>query len=153
MATTIHTQKLLDNANRALIKYVITSDGSQLTNAMLVDVSMLQYALTANNLTVNTSSNADIKTSYSTSIKRVFGAIASTSGYVKLIWDGANNDSDIAALAGTFDFNFESMGGIIRNPQSSSNGDILMTTKGLSANDSATLFIDIRKSSNDFRRV
>jgi len=153
MANLIKEQKLVDGHNRALLKYVITSDGSEEANTLLVDVSMLRGSLNANNMLMNTLSNLHIKTTYSTTIKRIFGSVQSAAGYVKLLWDGPSNNADIVTMGhGIFDYNFVAMGAgaTIGNPQGTSNGDILITTAGLAADEAATIFIDLRKDNRDF---
>jgi hypothetical protein len=153
MVNVIKEQKLVDNHKRALIKYVFIADGSgQQANTLLVDVSMLRNALNTNNLLLNTASNANIRNTYSTTVKRIFGSIKSSGGYIKLQWDGANNEEIVAIGGGIFDYNFESMGdgATIRNPQAVTNGDILISTTGIAANDAATIFIDLRKDNRDY---
>jgi hypothetical protein len=149
MANIIKEQKLVDNNKRTLIKYVATID-SAAANTVLVDVSQLRFALNANGYIMT--SNVDPKSTYRTTIRRIFGN-AKANGYIKLIWQGANNSEDIVIINdGRFDYSHEFMGDgvVINNPDPTSNGNILMTIVSPSATDALTLFIELRKDSLDY---
>jgi hypothetical protein len=149
MANIIKEQKLVDNNKRTLIKYVATID-SAAANTVLVDVSQLRFALNANGYIMT--SNVDPKSTYRTTIRRIFGN-AKANGYIKLTWQGANNSEDIVIINdGRFDYSHEFMGDgvVINNPDDTSNGNILMTIVSPSATDALTLFIELRKDSLDY---
>jgi hypothetical protein len=155
MANTIREQKVVDTNKRALLKYVFISDGTAETNTTLVDVSNLAYALNTNGFIM--SSNTDPKAIYKTKIKRIFGQ-AKVNSYVTLAWSGINatGNVEIATFTnGAFDYNFENLGdnAVIPNPgvaDANCNGDIVITIDGNKANDAFTLFIDLRKDSDDY---
>lgn len=149
MANVIREQKIIDNNKRALIKYVATLD-SATANNMLVDVSQLRFALNANNQIM--SSNTNIKSSYRTTIKRIFGQ-AKANAYFKILWQGTNTADIIAITTGNFDYDFMSMGDgatISNQDLNSSNGNILLTVVTPSSADTLTLFIDLRKDARDY---
>lgn len=152
MANKLVQQKLVDTNKRALIKYIFISDGTVNTNSVLVDVSQLNYALNANGQIMV--SDTDQRDSYSTSVKRIFGAgNFSGSGYVKLQWQGDSNSEIVIIPSTSFNFEMSSITGevsVITNPEANTNGDILFSTVNVSANDTMTLFIELRKDSRDY---
>lgn len=150
MANLIRQQKLVDSNKRALVKYVLISDGTQNANTVLLDVSTLNFAMNANNQIMV--AGADPKPTYRTTIKRIFGSVASSAGTIRIKWHGDANSEIIAVGDGGFDYDFQSMGdgATISNPEANSLGDILITTVGLAANDVATIFIDVRKNGEDY---
>ena len=152
MANKLVQQKLVDTNKRALIKYIFISDGTVNTNSVLVDVSQLNYALNANGQIMV--SDTDQRDSYSTSVKRIFGAgNFSSNGYVKLQWQGDSNSEIVIIPSTSFNFEMSSITGevsVITNPEANTNGDILFSTVNVSANDTMTLFIELRKDSRDY---
>jgi len=148
MANLIREQRLVDTQRRSLIKYTMTLD-TAVANSTLVDVSTLQYALNANGYIM--SSNTHPLGNYRTTIKRIFGT-AKANAYIKLQWQGASNSEIVTIPTGSFDFDFQSMGdgATIPNPETSSNGDILLTVVTPSSADAATIFIDLKKDNRDY---
>jgi hypothetical protein len=149
MANLIREQRIVDNNKRALLKYVIVSDGTAEANTTLVDVSTLKFALNANGYIMQ--SNTHPKNTYKTTIKRIF-ALAGTSGSVKLQWNGDANSEIIVLPTGRVDLDFESMGtgAVIWNPEANSTGDILLSTSNVASGDHFTIIIDLRKDSTDY---
>jgi hypothetical protein len=150
MANLIREQRIIDSNKRALIKYIIVSDGSQSSNTVLVNVSTLGFALNANGYIMQ--SGVHPKTKYNTTIKRVFGQVAAANAKMKLQWQGASNSEIVTFGAGSFDYDFQSMGdgATIPNPETSSNGHILISTANLGAGELATIFIDLKKAGEDY---
>lgn len=150
MANLIKQQLVVDTTKRTLAKYVLISDGTQNANTKLLDASTLVNALNANGYIMN--AGVHPKSTYRTSIKRIFGNLSSNVGRIKLQWQGSSNSEIITFGSGSFDYDFQSMGdgAVISNPESNSNGQILITTTGLVANELATIFIDLRKDSRDY---
>ena len=151
MANLIRQQNLIDSNKRALLKYVIISDGTQSANTVLVDASMLRFALNANGYIMT--SNTHPKSNYKITVKRIFGSASLGSGAsLKLQWQGDSNSEIITIGTGSFDYSFDSVGdnAVIPNPEANATGDILISTKYLTANDVATFFIDLRKNSEDY---
>jgi hypothetical protein len=155
MANTIKEQKVIDTNKRALLKYVFLSDGTSEANTLLVDVSSLSGALNANGQIM--SSNVHPKRIYKTRVKRIFGQ-GKVNSYVTLAWSGlgATGNIEIVTFAdGGFDYNFENLGdgAVIGNPgvaDANCNGDIVFSINGNRPNDAFTLFIDLRKESDDY---
>lgn len=148
MANLIREQRIVDNNKRALIKYVMTLD-TAIANTTLVDVSSLNLALNTNGYIMT--SNTDQRNLYRTTIKRIFGS-AKANAYIKLQWQGATNSEIVTVNSGVFDYDFQSMGdgATIPNPETSANGDILITVVTPSSADAATIFLDLRKDSRDY---
>jgi hypothetical protein len=150
MANLIRQQKIIDSNKRALIKYVVVSDGSQQSNTILINVSTLAFAMNANGYIAST--DADTKANYRTTIKRVFGQVSSSSGKLKLQWHGDANSEIVTMSNGSFDYDFQSMGdgATIPNPEANTSGDVLISTAGLSSGDLVTLFVDLKKDGRDY---
>lgn len=148
MANLVKEHKIIDNSKRALIKYVFLADTAA-ANSTLVDVSMLRNALNVNNYIMT--SNTNPKTTYRTTIKRVYGS-AKANAYFKIQWIGDANSEIITIPTGNFDYSFDSMGdgAVINNPEANSIGDILYSIITPSSADTLTLFIDLRKDARDY---
>lgn len=148
MATTLTKQTLVDSNKRALIK--IVGEGGTDANAALIDVSSLQYALNANGQIMT--AGADKKSSYRTTIKRIWGQGHMAQGkYVTLKW--ANTNTAIVTFGdGQFDYTFESesTGGVIGNPDIANSSGSLVFSSTAGASDAWTLFIDLKKDARDF---
>ena len=86
MANVIKEQKIIDTNKRALIKYVATLDTAA-ANTILMNPSTLRFSLNANGYIMQSGTHP--KTTYRTTIKRIFGN-ARANGYIKLTWHGAN---------------------------------------------------------------
>lgn len=147
MANTIREQRLIDSNKRALIKYVILSDGAQESNTRLVDASNLALALNANGYVM--SSNVHPKSNYRITVKKI-KAYSKTTGSIRLQWQGDSNSEIITFGSASVDFNFENDGAVISNPEANATGDILISTLGMSAGDAVTIFLDLKKNSEDY---
>jgi hypothetical protein len=147
MANTIREQKLIDSNKRALIKYIILSDGTQEANTRLVDASNLAFALNANGFIM--SSNTHPKSNYRTTVKKI-KAYGRTGGSIRLKWEGDANSEVIVFGSGSVDFTFENDGAVITNPEANATGDILVSTANLVLGDAMTIFIDLKKDSRDY---
>jgi hypothetical protein len=150
MANKILGQRLVDSTKKAVTKIILISDGSDEANTVLIDVSTLNFALNTNGKIMT--SNANSKSQYNTTIKKIYGNLKSNNGTIRLQWHGDSNSEIIAVGSGRISYNFDSMidGIVIPNPEANSSGDILITTTGLVAGDIATLFIDLKKDATDF---
>jgi|694.fasta_scaffold09819_10 hypothetical protein len=149
MANVLKGQRIIDGNKRALIKYVFLSDGTAVANSTLVDASSLAFALNTNGYIM--SSNVDPKTSYRTTIKRIFGN-AKVNSYITIQWAGTSNAEIVTIGSGSFDYDFQSMGdgAIIPMESDATTGDILLSINNNKNNDAFTLFIDLRKNNEDF---
>lgn len=147
MANVIREQRLIDSNKRALIKYVILSDGTAEANTRLVDASTLALALNANGYIMT--SNTHPKSNYKTTVRKI-KAYSRTSGSFRLKWEGDANSEIITFGSGSVDFTFENDGAVIPNPEANATGDILISTANIAFGDAVTLFIDLRKDSEDY---
>ena len=147
MANTIREQRIIDSNKRALIKYVILSDGTQESNTRLIDASNLAFALNANGYIM--SSNVHPKSNYRTTVRKI-KAYSKTAGSIRLQWEGDANSEIITFGSASVDMNFENDGAVIWNPEANATGDILVTTANLVFGDAITIFIDLKKNSEDY---
>lgn len=155
MPNLIREQRIVDTNRRALVKYICISDGTQFSNTVLLDVSTLSYALNANGYIMQ--SNTHPRSVYRTNISRIKGSTnigSNSTGYMKLQWHGTTNSEIIVVSNDSFDYSGEAWGGVgggtFPNPETNTNGDILISTVGMKANDNFTLFIEVRKEAADY---
>ena len=154
MANIIKEHKLVDTNRVAVVKYVGLIDNSAMANNLLLDVSQLRYALNTNGKIM--SSNTDIKTTYKTTIKRVWGQGGLKDGRAILKWQGTNTHSNTEICTfhdSMFDYNFASMGSqgsIPIEDVANSTGNIVLSLDGNNNNDSFTLFLELHKDGRDY---
>lgn len=150
MANLIRQQNIIDSNKRALVKYVVISDGTQEANTVLLDAGSLAYSLNANNQILGT--GTDRKSNYRTTIKRINGQMRSNAALVKIKFNGDANSEIVVFGSGSFDYDFQSMGdgATISNPEANTTGNVLISTTGLGANEGFTLFLDLRKDGRDY---
>jgi len=148
MANVIREQRLIDNQKRTLVKYVATLDTAA-ANTILLDTSSLRFSLNTSGQVMT--ANTNIKGNYKTTIKRIYGQ-AKANAYFKILWQGSNTADIITINTGNFDYSFDSMGdgAVIANPETTSNGNILLNVVTPSSADTLTLFIDLRKDNRDY---
>lgn len=148
MANKFTEHRIIDSNKRALIKLTGLLD-TEISNNVLIDVSSLAFALNSNNFIM--SSNVHQKSAYRISLKRIFGDI-NLPGYLTLQWHGDSNNVTVV-LGPTFaelDLDKNGINAVIPNNAANTNGDLLISTVGVVANCSYTLFIDLRKDSADY---
>jgi len=153
MANIITEQKVVDNHNRALLKYVIRFDGNPTANVLLVNASQLVYAMNTSNRIM--SSNTNIKSTYRTTIRRIFGQGQFKSGYsIALGWQSDANSDIVSIGSGMFDFNFDPQGmsAAISPPAvANTTGNIVISNIGsVASSDAVTIFIDLKKDNRDY---
>lgn len=158
MPNLFREERISDTNHRALIKLVGVFDGTgQASNLTVVDVSSLAFALNANGYIM--ASNTHPLGAYNVYIKRVMADVNMT-GFVKLQWgstDGVTPLANVEAVVlgpGYKDINFASDGqnGVLKNPIPPANttGDLLISTLGAGANNSFTIFLELKKESRHF---
>lgn len=146
-------QRLIDNNKRALIKYTLQGDSTATSNVLLMDASSLKFALNANGYIM--SSNTNSKPVYRTYLKRVFGQMSDTPGYSMLQWhiNGANTPI-LTVGSGNFDYDLTALSGDVATipniDTANSSGDILYSATGHTGAHGLTLFIELRKESQDY---
>lgn len=154
MANIIKEHKLVDTNRVAVIKYVGILDNTAMANNLLLDVSQLRYALNTSGKIM--SANVDYKTTYRTTIKRIWGQGGLKDGRAILKWRGTNGSANTEICTfhdSSFDYNFASMGSpgsIPIQDVANSTGDIVLTLDGNNINDSFTLFIELHKDGGDY---
>lgn len=151
MANLIREHRVIDSNKRALIKYVIISDGTQESNTLILDASTLNFALNTSGKIM--SNNVNPKSYYRHTIRHIFGQVAtSNSAVIQLQWAGDANSQIVTMGFGTSDFEFFTLGdGItLPNPEANATGDILITTKRLAKDDAVTIILDIKKDNRDY---
>lgn len=151
MANKITEHRIIDTTKRSFIKYTGILD-TDMANTVLVDVSSLAFSLNANGYIMQ--SNTHPKSSYSVTVKRVFGDV-NVDGLLLLKWHGDSNTEFIVVGPGTMDIDLDKDGinAMIPNNEANTNGDILISTVGVtgsSSNNSFTIFLDIRKNNIDY---
>jgi len=154
MANIIQEQKLADSNRHAVIKYVGVVD-TVAANASLMVAANLAFALTSNGNTILTPGDwGNTKTNYRTTIKRIWGhGVFKNKGYIQLGWGSVSNTAIVTFGDGQFDYNFDSEGlscSIGAPAGITSNGNIVISTVGVTAGDAFTLFIDLKKDNRDF---
>lgn len=152
MANVITEQKVIDNHNRALLKYVIRFDGTATANTLLVDASNLAFAMNTSNKIM--SSNTNPKSVYRTTIKRIFGQGQFASGFsAALKWHSDSNTDIVTIGSGIFDYGFDSQGlsAVIPITGANATGDILISGVGsIASGDAVTILIDLKKDNRDY---
>lgn len=152
MAFLTNTQTIKDSNDVAVIKISNVFDGSgQETGVTKIDVSALSGALNVNNKIMV--ANTHPKSSYRTTIRKITYSV--TDGQVRLEWQNqtANNRLIWPFSAGQGTLDFATLGGAATIPQedaANTNGDILVTTKGMVANSAYAILIELKKDARDF---
>lgn len=152
MANKITEHRLIDSNKRALIKITGVLD-TNLANNVLIDVSTLAQALNATGQIMTANTNP--RSRYDVTVKRVVGNV-NLNGYVKLQWQGAANTEFLVLGPNYTDFDLDKDGinAVIPNNETSSNGDILISTQGVvgvgAGNNSFSLLLDLRKSADSY---
>ena len=148
MANKFTEQRLIDSNKRTLIKLTGILD-TEMNNVTVVDVSTLAFALNTSNQIM--SSNTNPKSTYDVTVKRVIGDI-NINGLLKLQWHGASNTEMLVLGPDTYDLDLDKDGinAVITNNETSSLGDILISTVGATSNNSYSIILDLRKNSRDY---
>lgn len=157
MANIQREHRLIDSNKKGFYKYVGILD-TELANNVLIDVSTLAFALNANGKIMT--SNTDPKQSYRIQVQRVWGTVGIPNGYLSLQWEtttpGTANQEMAVITSEYFDFNMtdiSGLGGNLFNPETNlanTSGNILISTKGVTANSNYTLFFQITKEPADY---
>lgn len=139
MADTVTTQTLKDSASAWAVKLTNVSDGTGETNAVKVS---------ANTLVASTGNGS----SQRLSINKIFWSVASgvsatMSPRVTLMWKGGAANVDIVTLTGSGYWDLTTGGQCpLTNNAANTNGDILLSTAGFTANAAYTVIIEGKKT-------
>lgn len=150
MANKVVDQKVIDTNKRALLKYVIVSDGSATANSSLIAFKDLNYAINA----TGHISSTNPKASYGVTVKRIYGFsnIQGAGGYILLKWMNDANSDIVAVKTGQFDFNMIDVSAdhaVLPSPAANTTG-LGYTIASPTSGDILTLFVELRKDSRDF---
>ena len=154
MANVIKEQILVDTNRTSVVKYVGILDNTAMANNLLLDVSNLAFSLNTNGYVMT--GGVDHKTTYRTTIKRIWGQGGLKDGRAILKWQGRNgfaNNEIVTFHDSSFDYNFASMGSPGSIPivdSANSTGNIVLSLDGNNLNDSFTVFIELHKDGRDY---
>lgn len=156
MANSFTYQVIKDTTESAVIKLTGYFDGSgQESNSARITANSLYGALDANNVPLNSilSQSNTAKPFYGLSMNRLWYDCGS-SGDVLLYWTASTN-VPLMTLNGNGEFDGSSNWPTIPNNAfgtSGCNGNIGIVTRGMVANDSYTIILDIRKHNEYYQR-
>lgn len=155
MANVYTTQIIKDTTEHVVIKYTSKFDGSgQQSNTVLLAANTLYGALDSSkaNLLSSTANTGPLNY-YGLSVNRIWYD-CSASGDVELFWNAATPKT-IMFLNGNGEY--DGAGNWVTIPNNtegtaSSNGDIGLVTRGMVANDSFTIVLELRKDNQHYQR-
>ena len=155
MANIVTQNTLLDTNNRALIEFIISTDGTAMANTTILDVGALKFALNANSQILG--SGTDRLSQYKITIRQLMGQGSFPSGgYSQLLWGGNNANVSIVTLGmGAFDYNYKTgitAGTIPFTSNANATGNLAMTLVRTANGDALSFIIEIEKHSSGFDR-
>lgn len=151
MANTFTYQALVDSSKKAIIKITGTlTNTNETANVKIMGRNLSGALATDSNNNILVSAGGVPKTNYRYTVARVMGSVAIPNGYAQLNWDGATPGT-MLNLSGTFDYNLSQGGlGVLINNATTPNGNISMTTVGVSGDCAYTLIFELHKDGLDF---
>lgn len=156
MANAFTYQVLKDTTERAVIKLTGKFDGSgQEDNPNRISANTLSGALNANTVPGLLSSGGSARSYYNLSIHRLwYDCVNAVNADVDLYWN-ANPTISALVVSGTYEYDGNSNWVTIPNQAKGTtgcNGDIGVRTRGMAANSSYTIIIELRKDNADYQR-
>ena len=139
MADTVTSQTLKDSSTQWAVKFTNASDGTGETNVVKVSANSL--------ITTNGGGTQRL------TINKIFWSVASgtsstMSPRITLKWYGASSNTDIVTLTGSGYWDLTTSGQCpLVNNAANTNGDILLSTTGFTANAAYTLILEGKKTS------
>jgi len=130
MADTVTTQVISDTSGvKYVAKYTNLSDGTGETNVLKVDASETTFMTEDGNR----------------KISKIWWSVntISTRSAVELIWDGVTKSTALL-LTGQGYWDFRTPGDEIVNNATTPTGDVLLSTKNFTNNDSYTIIVEFR---------
>ena len=158
MANVFTYQVIKDTTEKAVIKLTGKFDGSgDEDNAARIQANTLYGALDANNVPLNSALSVSntAKPFYGTTVHRVwYDTLNSTAADVEIYWNSANTGT-LMLLSGNGEY--DGAGNWVTIPNSEigqpgCNGDIGIRTRGMAANNSYTVVIELRKDNRYYQR-
>lgn len=159
MANQFTYQVIKDTTEHTVIKLTGRFDGTngQEDNASRIQANTLYGALDANNVPLGTalSLSNTAKPYYGLTVHRLwYDTLNSTNADVELYWK-ADTSNTLMLLSGNGEYDGASNWVTIPNPivgAAGCNGDIGVRTRGMGANNSYTLVIELRKDNHYYQR-
>ena len=156
MANIYTYQVLKDTTEHAVIKLTAKFDGSgQESNVSRIQANTLYGALNANTVPDLLSSGGSPRNYYNLSIHRLwYDCVNPVSGDVELFWN-AGNSITCLMLSGTYEYDGSSNWVTLSNAAKGTpgcNGDLGINTRGMTANTSYTIILEVRKDNADYQR-
>ena len=159
MATTnVYQYKVLkDTTEKAVIKLTAKFDGSgQEDNPNRISANTLYGALNANSTPGLLSSGGSPLSYYGLGIHKLwYDCVNASAADVELYWNANNTPNTIFFLSGTYEYDGNSNWITIPNESqglTGCNGDIGIRTRGMLANSSYTIVMELRKNNYDYQR-
>lgn len=154
MANEFTYQVIKDTTEHAVIKLTGKFDGTgQEDNAARIQANTLYGALDANNNLLVTGNTA--KPYYGTTVHRIwYDTLNATTADVELYWR-ATTSNTIMFLSGNGEYDGAGNWVTINNPivgAAGCTGDIGVRTRGMAANNSYTIMIELRKQNEYYQR-
>lgn len=158
MANVFTYQVIKDTTEKAVIKLTAKFDGSgDEDNSARIQANTLYGALDANNVPLNSALSVSntAKPFYGTTVHRVwYDTLNATNADVELYWNSANTGT-LMLLSGNGEYDGAGNWVTIPNSeigQDGCNGDIGVRTRGMGANNSYTIVIELRKQNEYYQR-
>jgi hypothetical protein len=156
MSNVFTYQVLKDTTERAVIKLTAKFDGSgQEDNPNRISANSLYGALNANTVPGLLSQGGSPRSYYNLSIHRLwYDCVNAVNADVDLYWN-ANPTISALVVSGTYEYDGNSNWVTIPNQAkgtSGCNGDIGVCTRGMAANSSYSIIIELRKDNADYQR-
>ena len=155
MSNSFTYQVIKDTTEHAVIKLTATFDGSgQESNAVRIQANTLYGAMdTSKGNLLSSSANTGALSFYGLSVYRLWYDCAS-GGDVTLYWN-AETPMPIFVMNGNGEY--DSAGNWVTIPNNAKGttgckGDIAVTTRGMAANDSYTMILELRKDNEHYQR-
>ena len=157
MANIFTYQVMKDTTEHAVIKLTGSFDGSgQESNVVRIQANTLYGALDSSKANLlSSSANTGPLSYYGLSVYRLwYDAVNATNCDVELFWN-ASTPQTIAFVSGTYEYDSATNWITIQNPtlgQAGSVGDIGIKTRGMTANNSYTIIMELRKDNAHYQR-
>lgn len=158
MSNVFTYQVIKDTTEKAVIKLTGKFDSTvQEDNASRIQANTLYGALDANNVPLRSALSVSntAKSFYGTTVHRIwYDTLNSTNADVELFWNSANTGT-LMLLSGNGEYDGAGNWVTIPNNElgkSGCNGDIGVRTRGMGANNSYTIIIELRKDNAYYQR-
>ena len=157
MANVYQYKVLKDTTEKTVIKLTSKFDGTgQEDNPHRISANTLYGALNANTVPGLLSDGGSALSYYGLSIQRLWYDSTNSNGAdVELYWNANGTPNTIFFLSGTYEFNGNANWISIPNESkglTGCNGDIGIRTRGMAANNSYAIIVELRKDNEQYQR-